>query len=299
MLKSPIIQVVDKGGQAGNYFETSGSAMFVYALKTAVDSGWINSSYLTVAQKGWTGLKTKISTYSDGKPAINDFAPAMSVQDNYNGYVSVTSVDCPTSTAPHGYAAILMAASVMEFPLTTLPVKFVTFTAKENSDRTTLLWKIGDESDVSHYEVQKSTGTNSFKVIGQVPVAGRSAYSFDDNTVESKTVYYRINAVYKDNSSHYSTIASVKRDNHAPTFEILPNPVKAGELNAMMTNLQPGKYNICITSAAGSNVYTASLTILGETSGQHIQLPPCVTKGIYYVQLRGVSVTINKNIVVE
>lgn len=113
--------IVDKGTSSGNYIETSGSAMFVYAIKTACDSGWINAAtYLPVAQNGWTGLKTKISTYSDGKPQINGFAPAMSVQNDYASYVAIKAVNCPVASGtqhPHGYAAILMAASVMEFPL--------------------------------------------------------------------------------------------------------------------------------------------------------------------------------------
>ena len=117
-------QVVNKtaGTLAGNYLETSGSAMFVYALKTASDSGWINSAtYLPVAQSGWAGVQTKINNYTDGKPRINDFAPAMSVQNTEALYTqaSLQPVDCPVSTGtqhPHGYAAVLMAASVMEFP---------------------------------------------------------------------------------------------------------------------------------------------------------------------------------------
>lgn len=114
-------QVVNKGTSSGNYLETSGSAMFVYSIKVAVDSGWISSSYLTVAQNGWAGLKTKVATYTDGKPQIKQFAPAMSVLNNYSAYVAVAPVNCPTSSGtqhPHGYAGILMAASVMEFPLT-------------------------------------------------------------------------------------------------------------------------------------------------------------------------------------
>ena len=113
-------QVVNKGSSSGNFLETSGSAMFVYSLKVAVDSGWISSSYLTVAQKGWAGLKTKVATYNDGMPQIKQFAPAMSVLNNYSAYVAVTPVNCPTASGtqhPHGYAGILMAASVMEFPL--------------------------------------------------------------------------------------------------------------------------------------------------------------------------------------
>lgn len=113
--------IVDKAGSAGNYLETSGSAMFVYSLKIACDSGWVPAAtYLPVAQAGWNGVQTTIGTYTDGKPQIRQFAPAMSVQNNYSAYVSIAPVNCPASSGtqhPHGYASLLMAASVMEFPL--------------------------------------------------------------------------------------------------------------------------------------------------------------------------------------
>jgi unsaturated rhamnogalacturonyl hydrolase len=299
-------QVVDKTSAtlSGNYIETSGSAMFVYALKTASDSGWISSAtYLPVAQSAWNSLKVnKISINVDGGPQINAFAPAMGVQTNEANYVqaSLQGVDCPSNVNPHGYAAILMAASVMEFPLTVLPVKFIGFTAKDFPAKTTLTWQLGDESDVTQYQIQKSTSGNDFKVIGQVPATGQLSYSFDDNNiVENNTAKYRINAVYKDNSYHYSMILSVKRNNHRQTFEISPNPVKSAEMNAVLTNLPPGKYDIYISSASGNNAYTTSLTNPGETSVQRLQLPRSIPKGIYYVRLNGHGVTINKNIVIE
>jgi unsaturated rhamnogalacturonyl hydrolase len=119
-------QVIDKQDSLANYLETSGSGMFVYALKTAVDNEWIDSSYLEVAEKGWIGLQSKIATYSDSLPQITMFAPAMTVQNNFTAYVSYPyrPVNCPapgsfTTQHPHGYCGILMAASAMEFPITT------------------------------------------------------------------------------------------------------------------------------------------------------------------------------------
>jgi unsaturated rhamnogalacturonyl hydrolase len=114
-------QVVDKGSQTANWTETSGSGMFVYALKTAADYNWIDTSYRAVARKGWKGLITKIGVYTDGKPSINDFAAAMGIKNSFSEYVtSSLMVDCPTSSGtqhPHGYCAILLASSVMEYTL--------------------------------------------------------------------------------------------------------------------------------------------------------------------------------------
>ncbi len=113
-------QVVDKGNLSDNWLESSGSGMMIYAVKTAVDCGFIDKSYLTVAQKGWTGLKKKISLDNKGLPVINGFAAAMNVLNDYAAYVDKSRYveSCPPSTHPHGYCGVLMAASAMELAKT-------------------------------------------------------------------------------------------------------------------------------------------------------------------------------------
>jgi unsaturated rhamnogalacturonyl hydrolase len=49
-------QVMDQGGKAGNYFESSGSCMFVYALAKGVRRGYLPASYRTSAERGWKGI---------------------------------------------------------------------------------------------------------------------------------------------------------------------------------------------------------------------------------------------------
>lgn len=111
-------QVVDKADSTGNWTESSGSAMFVYMLKKAIDKAYIDSvTYMPVVQKGWEGLLTQITLDSQDRPVINNFVRGMGIQDDYNGYISQERVSTPDSRYPHGYCGILMAASVMEFPL--------------------------------------------------------------------------------------------------------------------------------------------------------------------------------------
>ena len=115
-------QITDKPTLSGNFIESSGSGLFIYALKTAVDYGFIDKSYLTVAQKGWTGFKNKLTLDSQGLPVINGFVGATSV-GVLAEYLTpaVTLISCPASgvVAPHGYCAALYAASAME--LQTVP----------------------------------------------------------------------------------------------------------------------------------------------------------------------------------
>jgi unsaturated rhamnogalacturonyl hydrolase len=49
-------QVMDQGGKAGNYFESSASCMFVYALAKGIRRGYLPERYRASAKRGWKGI---------------------------------------------------------------------------------------------------------------------------------------------------------------------------------------------------------------------------------------------------
>ena len=106
-------QVVDQGSKTDNWLETSGSGMFVYTLKVAVNRGYIDSSYLTVANKGWQGMMSKVTNSAGTMPSITGAVKGMGVQNNYAAYVATTLMPLLTDS-PHGLCSILLAASEME-----------------------------------------------------------------------------------------------------------------------------------------------------------------------------------------
>jgi unsaturated rhamnogalacturonyl hydrolase len=106
-------QVVDQGAMSSDWLESSGSGMFVYALKVGVNRGYLDSSYLTVANKGWTGMMSKVTNSSGTMPSITGAVKGMGVQDTYAAYVATTLMPLLTDS-PHGLCAILLAASEME-----------------------------------------------------------------------------------------------------------------------------------------------------------------------------------------
>jgi rhamnogalacturonyl hydrolase YesR len=101
---------MDQGSKTDNWTETSGSGMFVYALKVAVNRGYIDSSYSAVADSGWTGLKTMVKTNASGTLSITGAVNGMNVQNNYAGYVGQKTL----TNSSHGLCAILLAAAEME-----------------------------------------------------------------------------------------------------------------------------------------------------------------------------------------
>ncbi len=64
-------QVVDQGDREGNYLESSASGMYVYFLYKAVREGYLDESYLAVADKGYQGLLDQfIKEEADGTETI-------------------------------------------------------------------------------------------------------------------------------------------------------------------------------------------------------------------------------------
>ncbi|HSD38130.1 MAG TPA: glycoside hydrolase family 88 protein [Rhodocyclaceae bacterium] len=73
-----------------NFQETSSSAIFVYSLAKAVRLGLLPSEYLTIAKKGWAGVKTKIElANSNATVKLHGTVVGMSIGGTYNAYTNV------------------------------------------------------------------------------------------------------------------------------------------------------------------------------------------------------------------
>jgi unsaturated rhamnogalacturonyl hydrolase len=81
-------QVVNKGTVAGNWLETSCSSMYTYVISKAVEKGYVDSTYLAVANKGYQGVLSKVSLAADGvTTSIKDICVGTDVGD-YAYYIA-------------------------------------------------------------------------------------------------------------------------------------------------------------------------------------------------------------------
>jgi unsaturated rhamnogalacturonyl hydrolase len=58
-------QVLDQGARAGNYLEASASCMFVYAIAKAVRKAYLPLDQLTIAQRGYQGIISRLVSIDD------------------------------------------------------------------------------------------------------------------------------------------------------------------------------------------------------------------------------------------
>ena len=95
-------QVLDK---PDSYLESSVTAMFTYAVARAVNEGWINKTYFTIAEDGWKGLASKVT--ADGE--IQDVCIGTNIGDNISFYYNRPEKLNDT----HAIGAFLLAGSEM------------------------------------------------------------------------------------------------------------------------------------------------------------------------------------------
>jgi rhamnogalacturonyl hydrolase YesR len=95
-------QVLDR---PESYPESSVTAMFVYAVAKAVNEGWINKRFITIAQNGWNALSKRVT--ADGE--IQDICIGTSVEEDISYYFNRPKQTNDT----HGLGAFLMAGAEM------------------------------------------------------------------------------------------------------------------------------------------------------------------------------------------
>jgi unsaturated rhamnogalacturonyl hydrolase len=74
-------QVVDKGGLAGNWTETSCSSMYTYTIAKAVQRGYVSRTYLPAARQGYRGVLARAAILPDGLTDIVDICIGTNVGD--------------------------------------------------------------------------------------------------------------------------------------------------------------------------------------------------------------------------
>lgn len=104
-------QVVDRGERPDNWCDSSGSAMFLYSIKKAVELGVVpKEEFLPVAEKAWKGLTSKIKINDEGLVDLYDACDGVCVQTDYSVYVNYKK----SVNAKEALGAFLWAAAIME-----------------------------------------------------------------------------------------------------------------------------------------------------------------------------------------
>ena len=106
-------QVVDKGDQPDNWIDTSGTAMFTYALQRGIEIGVLErAGYAPVVARGYEAAVSNATIDDEGLVDVHSACDGLCVQQNYDAYVNARRV----SNAMEAVAGFLWATSIVEKP---------------------------------------------------------------------------------------------------------------------------------------------------------------------------------------
>ena len=153
-----------------------------------------------------------------------------------------------TGTSPNSF--ILLGSTILfndnpgttsvelyKLNISVLPLKWLSFSASLNSNtQAELNWKVTDETNISHYEIEWSTDAVQYTRIATVnySVAAHGNYATVHTQPTKNNNYYRISQVDVDGKYSYSNIQLIKLSVKA-MISIYPNPA-TGMVNVIGWN---------------------------------------------------------------
>lgn len=153
----------------------------------------------------------------------------------------------------------------LKFQVTTteaLPVRLVSFSGIANREGGVLLnWKTTDETGFDYFEVQRSSDTKSFEVLGKVSGYGITTqniqtYQFTDRH-PGNISYYRLKMVDQDGTFAYSRLISVSTDNPSVTISnAYPNPSEDGKTSVDIQLPQEAEWTISVFDLTGRIIHS-------------------------------------------
>lgn len=164
--------------------------------------------------------------------------------------------------------------------LSTLPVRWLGFTANRQQSHVELNWATATEQNTKSYEVQRSADGLHWNSLGTVPASGYSSvvqrYSHLDRQPLAAANYYRILQRDMDGKENFSNVAMVRSTSRQQQVHLYPNPVVNGILTLTLEN----KSLVELYNAGGIRVVQKQLE-----AGTHPLSLQHLPKGLYTLKV--------------
>ena len=178
---------------------------------------------------------------------------------------------------------------IFSFPAKTPPLQIVKTGIAAKHRAVDLAWDTEGYSDQCVFEIQKSTNGKDFYRAGQMTVdTSRHQFEWRDNQpVEGRTNYYRIQVSSEKDSTQFSSIVSTYIEKVIEGLSIFPNPVKGNLINVNITDEPTGKYTISLNNSFGLKVLSKTVNYPGGKHIEQLKVDKSLTKGVYRLQVTG------------
>ncbi len=214
--------------------------------------------------------------------------------DNFTGTRTLLSI-LTSTVVPFTVTADPASSATDRFkvvfgPSLVLAVDLITVKAYKKNQGVQVDWTARTESDMDHYEVERSATGSNFDRKTIVAALGNSNgavnYSWFDANPERGNNFYRIKGVDKTSNTRYSAIVRVTVGTNEPGLVIYPNPVTGNSFTIELNNLIKGVYRVSLINNLGQQVLSTNIQHEGGSVTKTIPMPQRLPKGIYQLVLK-------------
>lgn len=180
-----------------------------------------------------------------------------------------------------------------------LPVRLISFQAKENMGFVHLNWQIAQRVSNEVYTIQRSSDGRTFEPIGLVRAENRDRYEWIDKNPLEGISYYRLKREDDKGNIEYSQIEAVNRlQSVTEGMTIIPNPSNGEAVLIILQSVPQEKGTLSIADALGRIVYETSINT-DESGRANNQVRAILAKGMYVAQIRTQNKIYQEKIVVR
>lgn len=202
----------------------------------------------------------------------------------------------------NGFSTFGVAAS----DVSVLPAELIGISANGLQNHIAVRWDVASESNLSHYELERSEDAITFEGITNLDAFGTTnqtqSYNFNDFDVRTfQTYYYRVKSVDLDGSFEYSPVVSGSLINpgafNENAISLYPNPTQEEFMMSIFTDVDRS-VSITMYNSVGQAIENSQLTIKSGNTVLKYNADQWAP-GVYHVEVIDVnsSEKINKRII--
>ncbi len=167
-----------------------------------------------------------------------------------------------------------------------LSVQFVDVKANKRGEDALIEWKVGEESAISHYDVERSLDGTRFIKIGEVSSGSLSkTYELTDIDPAMGVNFYRIRAVSLTESPTFSKIVTVAFDNKQSGYAVYPNPVTDRQVTLTTPDGLQGVFTLQLFDSQGKKIQSTRIVLSENTNQYRLMLGKNLASGSYRIVL--------------
>lgn len=248
-----------------------------------------------VAVPGAVQVLNNISPTST-QPSYKTFTPTPGLFVNIDEY-RLTASNSANSAELYSFDMDAVSLSA----LASLPVTFTTVKAYQQNAGIQVDWNVAAESNIDHYEVEKSANGQQFvkttSVAAKANNAATGSYNWFDAKAFAGNNFYRIRSVSNSGEVKNSRVINVNIREGKESISVNPNPVSGNTINLQFINQLKGTYTIQLYTNTGQQVYNKTIEHAGGSATQTLELSNNIAQGVFQLRISNGSTSYTQQVI--